>query len=154
MKKALFAALVLVVGCSIVLAADAKKVDVTYTAAQKKAIDAVEKQGGLVLRIAASSNGHRVDYHLQGKDLTDAGLGSLKSIPNLLDLNLAGTKITDAGLKQVGTITSLERLNLNNTKVTDAGLGSLKGLKNLTYLNLYGAEGVTDKGLDQFSRRS
>jgi len=148
MKKALFAALVMVVAASIVVAADAKKVDVDYTAAQKQAIAAIEKQGGLVLRVAASSNGHRVDYHLQGKDLTDAGLSHLSKVPNLLDLNLAGTKITDAGLKQIGAISSLERLNLNNTKVTDAGLGSLKGLKNLTYLNLYGAEGVTDKGLD------
>lgn len=147
MKKALFSLLVVALAANFLLAADANKVDVEYSAAQKQAIAAVEKQGGLVLRVSANAKNHRVDYHLQGKDLTDAGLANLKNVPGLIDLNVAGTKITDAGLKQIGAITTLERLNLNNTKVTDAGLANLKGLKNLNYLNLYGAEGVTDKGL-------
>jgi YHS domain-containing protein len=146
MKKALFTLLIVVLAANFLLAADAKE-DV-YSAAHKQAIAAVEKQGGLVLPISANAKNHRVDYHLQGKDLTDAGLANLKNVPGLIDLNVAGTKVTDAGLKQIGAITTLERLNLNNTKVTDAGLANLKGLKNLVYLNLYGAEGVTDKGLD------
>ena len=148
MKKASAAALlVLVVAVGLTIEADTKKAPAGYTAAQKQAIAAIEKQGGLVLRVAANSDAHRVDYHLQGQKLTDAGLASLKNVPNLIDLNLAGTKITDAGLKQVGSLATLQRLNLNNTKVTDAGLASLKGLTKLTYLNLYGSAGVTDKGL-------
>ncbi len=133
-------------GAAVALAAP--KVDVAYSEVQKQAIDAIEKQGGLVLRIAQSSDAHRVDYHLQGKGLTDAGLGQLKLVPGLVDLNLGSTQVTDAGLKAVGELAGLERLNLQGTKVTDAGLANIKGLAKLEYLNLYGCEAITDAGLE------
>lgn len=149
MNRALPILIVLAIASAGAFAEDFKKVEVKYTAAQKSAMDAIEKSGGLVMRLAQSSDAHRVDFHLQGTELTDAGLAQLKNVPNLIDLNLGGTKVTDAGLKTVGSIKSIQRLNLNNTKITDAGLASLKGLSNLSYLNLYGCEGVTNKGIGQ-----
>lgn len=123
-----------------------KKVNLTYSDAQKKAIAEIEKLGGIVLQISQDSAAHSVDFHLQGRDLTDASLDLLKQVPQIEQLNLAQTKITDAGLKTVAGLTDLRTLHLEYTRVTDAGLASLKTLGKLEYLNLVGNEGVTDAG--------
>lgn len=123
-----------------------KKVNLTYNDAQKKAIAEIEKLGGIVLQISQDSAAHSVDFHLQGRDLTDASLDLLKQVPQIEQLNLAQTKITDAGLKTVAGLADLRTLHLEYTKVTDAGLASLKALGKLEYLNLVGNEGVTDAG--------
>lgn len=111
------------------------------------AIAAIEKLGGTVRQIAQNSEDKEAAFHLSGKELTDADLGALKEIDNLIWLNLANTKITDDGLKHLADMKGLTRLHLEKTQVGDAGLAHLKGLEKLEYLNLYGTQ-VSDAGLD------
>jgi YHS domain-containing protein len=82
-----------------------------------------------------------------GRDFGDAELARLGSLGlNLRWLDLAGTGVTDAGLGFVEGMTNLVRLHLERTAITDAGLARLAALGQLEYLNLYGT-GVTDDAL-------
>lgn len=120
-------------------------------AAEKAAMKAVSKAGGLAMRIAASSIGSEVNLSLLGKKADNAKLDLAKDLSkSLVRLNLARTEVTDAGLATVKSFGELRWLNLSNTKVTDAGLDNLAGLSKLTYLNLYGTQ-VTDAGIAKLS---
>jgi len=88
--------------------------------------------------------------YLAGSEITDAGLGNLKSSKNLSILALSGTKITNKGLKHLQGLTALNHLDLDHTEVSDPGLAHLKYLKNLIALNLNGTK-VTDKGLEHLT---
>ena len=57
----------------------------------------------------------------------DAGLKSLKELPQLRVLHLDFTKVSDAGLKHLKELPQLRVLRLDFTKVSDAGLEHLKG---------------------------
>jgi hypothetical protein len=75
----------------------------------------------------------------------DAGLEHIKGLNQLEDLSLTGTNITDDGLKHLKGLNHLDRLLLSHTKITDAGLEHLKGLSQLKLLWLYDTQ-VTDEG--------
>jgi mono/diheme cytochrome c family protein len=115
---------------------------------EPKAIAALAKIGVEVHPIAMNVPWTEANFRLQGTNITDAALPSLKELPSLVDLNLASTRITDAGLNHVRSLTNLQTLHLELTGVTDAGLVHLKNLTRLSYLNLYGTK-VTDAGLEQ-----
>ena len=120
------------------------------TEAEAKAIEAIQKAGGSVRRIAQGDDRLEVDFHLGGSSLTNDSLKPLAQLKNVLDLHLGGTEIDDGALVIVGGLTALTRLHLEKTAVTDKALGQLKELANLEYLNLYGTA-VTDAGLKQLA---
>jgi hypothetical protein len=116
---------------------------------EKKAIEQIRQQGGLVLELAQNDNHLEVAYLETDGKFSDAYLAPLKDLSKrLVHLNLRGQPVTDAQLVYLKDLTGLTQLHLEKTKVTDKGLVSLKGLVNLEYLNLYGTE-VTDAGLAQ-----
>lgn len=140
-----FALLLVLVG-TVMAAESTEKKELTFTAPQQAAIDKIQAHGGLVLRVASSTDTLDVLFNLAGKPGTDAVIGNVKELPKVVKLNLAGTDITDKGLAEIAGLTELTNLHLERTKITDAGLAHLKGLAKLEYLNLYGTE-VTDAGL-------
>ena len=105
-------------------------------AADPAIIDAIKKNGGLVLPYPGKGEQWEVEFHLRGRELTDAGLAHLQGMANLEILDLPLTKITDAGLEQLKGMTSLVLMDIRLTQVTDAGLEHLKGLRNLKHLVL------------------
>lgn len=124
------------------------KAQPTSPDAQKVA--AIEKAGGRVAAIAQNDSRLEVDFHLQGASVSDAALGPVAGLKDVVHLNLGKTGITDAGLAQIKGMTTLTRLHLEQTKITDKGLAHLKGFTNLEYLNLYGTE-ITDRGLEEIA---
>lgn len=115
--------------------------------AETKAIAAIEKAGGLAMRVAANSTGTEVNLSLLGDKATNAQVELTSDLAgSLVRLNLSRTKIDDAALETIGGLSQLRWLNLARTQVTDAGLRHLTGLAKLEYLNLYGTK-ITDAGL-------
>jgi uncharacterized membrane protein/mono/diheme cytochrome c family protein len=85
---------------------------------------------------------------IAGTNFGDAELARLAPLAaNLRWLDLGGTRVSDAGLGQIAAMPNLVRLHLERTPITDAGLVRLAPLAELSYLNIYGTE-VTDKGLE------
>jgi len=119
--------------------------------AEQKAVAKLESMGMSIRPVAMNMNWREANLGLQGTNVTDAVLATLKDIPTLVHLNLRGTKITDAGLDSLKGLSNLLQLHLENTAITDAGLARLNRLTNLNYLNLYGTA-VTDSGLDQLKQ--
>jgi uncharacterized membrane protein len=75
-----------------------------------------------------------VDAELARTKVSDKGMQSLATFPNLRFLDLSGTAVTSTGLKELMKIEKLEVLNLTQTKVTRnaaAELQSKPGLKRL-----------------------
>ena len=110
--------------------------------AEKEAVAAIEKLGGLVRR----NQGQGSSVRLSTTKVGDAGLVHLKGLTRLQSLNLNDTKVSDAGLVNLKGLTRLRSLTLNNTKVSDAGLVHLKGMTQLQWLYLKNTN-VTDKGV-------
>lgn len=81
--------------------------------------------------------------------ITDAGLASLKGLPELERLRLEWTAVGDSGLDFAATCAKLNSLNLVGTKVTDAGLAKLVACKSLRKLYLW-KTGVTPDGIAKF----
>ena len=85
------------------------------SADDKDALAAIKKLGGAVRGVAQDTEALEIDFHLQGDDLTDAGLVHLSGLQNVVSLHLAGTQVTDAGLTQLKGLSSLRRLHLEKT---------------------------------------
>lgn len=81
--------------------------------------------------------------------ITDAGLVSLKGLPELERLRLEWTAIGDSGLDFAATCAKLGTLNLVGTKVTDASLAKLVACKQLRKLYTW-KTGVTPEGIAKF----
>ncbi len=113
---------------------------------QADAIATIKKLGGRVRSSQATPTDIGIEFHLRGRELTDADLGVVARAGNIVLLNLRGTKITNKGLATVGTLTKLRELHLEQTAIDDDGLRHLAALKRLKYLNLFGTK-VTDAGL-------
>ena len=63
--------------------------------------------------------------------VTDQGLESLSTLPNLKFLKVWGLSITDEGLATIGKMEKLEVLGLNDTRISDVGTVHLANLKRL-----------------------
>jgi hypothetical protein len=131
------------------------------------AVAAIEALGG---KVGFDENKRADAVLLEGRQVTDAALEHLKSLPQLRIVRLFRTSVgddgmatlkslksvislevtgplTDKGLEHIGAMTQLTSLNLPSTRhVTDAGLLHLKGLTNLEMLTLKRC-GITDAGL-------
>ena len=142
--------------------------------AEERAIDAIEKLGGLVYRepkqravVEVKVNGIKTwtdqkmnllkafpeltDISLEGTPITGKGLAPLSALPKLEWINLWETTIDDAGLTHLKNLKALQALPIGRTKITDVGLVHLKDLSNLSYLGLR-ETAVTDEGVKQLAR--
>jgi Leucine-rich repeat (LRR) protein len=89
---------------------------------------------------------HLEELYLDRTAVTDVGLRHLSAI-KVRHLSLADTRITDEGLETLASMPQLEVLNISGTQITDAGLRRLQEVKSLkeVYLTL---TPVTDTGMD------
>lgn len=93
---------------------------------------------------------HTISWlNLSRTAITDAGLASLKGLPELERLRLEWTAIGDSGLDFAATCAKLNSLNLVGTKVTDAGLAKLVACKSLRKLYVW-KTGITPDGIAKF----
>src|SRR5262245_38149009 len=112
----------LVVGCSgtppttgkVTLVLDARQQE-----EQDRALDEVQKRGGLVMR-EYNGDGIFIDFQNESK-IKDEDLEALRHIPKLDTLVLTGTSVTDAGLETLEGLTQLQGLYLGGDSITDAG---------------------------------
>ena len=59
-------------------------------------------------------------------NVTDAGLATIATWPNLVRLDLSRTAVTSAGVAQLAPLKKLEALNLSQTKVDADGLAAVR----------------------------
>ena len=101
--------------------------------------------GDAQLRELAAVSGDLTLLDLRHTAVTDAGLATLATMPNLRRLQLQETSTGDAGLTGIATLANLEVLNLYDTHVTDRGLAALAPLKKLKRLYVW-RTAATDGG--------
>jgi internalin A len=118
--------------------------------AEDRAVEAVKKLGGSIVRNTKAPGNPVTSVFLTKTKVTDAGLKELAALKRLLYLNLEKTSVTDAGLKQLTPLKELRTLYLAETKVTDAGLKELTAFTKLQNLGLGGTR-VTDAGVKQLA---
>ena len=120
---------------------------VKLPAPDARAIQAVERQGLSVVRLADGTNFVEVHATNAGAACTDRTLAFLQPLArHIVWLDLAGTGVTDAGLAILGEMPNLTRLHLDRTRAGDATAARSAALSQLEYLNLYGTQ-VSDAGL-------
>jgi len=78
-----------------------------------------------------------VDAELARTKITDAGLGTLATFPNLRVVDLAHTAVTSAGVPTLARLNRLQSLNLTATAVDDAGVALLRRKPTLKRLYLF-----------------
>jgi uncharacterized membrane protein len=78
-----------------------------------------------------------VDAELARTKVTDAGLKTLATFPNLRAVDLAHTAVTSAGVPILARLGRLESLNLTATVVDDAGVAALRRKRTLKRLYLF-----------------
>ena len=78
-----------------------------------------------------------VDAELARTKITDAGLKTLATFPNLRAVDLAHTAVTSAGVPALARLSHLESLNLTATAVDDAGVAPLRRKQTLKRLYLF-----------------
>jgi uncharacterized membrane protein len=101
-----------------------------------------DPQDGIILRTVSAPE--RCD---------DAVLRALKPIADLIvDAELARTKVTDDGMKTLGSFPNLRHVDLSYTGVTSRGLASLTNLAKLESLNLTSTS-VDDESVAPFRRK-
>jgi hypothetical protein len=76
----------------------------------------------------------------------DEDLEALEALTDLRYLHLNGSNVTDAGMVHLGNLRKLEHLLLTGTQITDAGLVHLHGLTNLKHVNVANTR-VTGQGV-------
>lgn len=81
-----------------------------------------------------------VDAELARTKVTDGGVRSLASWPNLRTLDLSRTAVTSQGVTALRSLEKLETLNLTGTLVDDAGIAQLRMMPKLRGLWFYGSK--------------
>jgi len=115
-------------------------------AADPKAIEALVKEGVIVIPVAQNNN-YLLANFVMAPNFSDSNIKLLLPLQKqLVWLKLGGTKITDASLPKLQGFSNLLQLDLNRTSVTDEGISSLKSLSKLQLLNLVGTR-VTATGV-------
>jgi mono/diheme cytochrome c family protein len=112
----------------------------------KKAVEAIQNAGLLVMPIALNKNLMEVSA-VNASDFGDKDISLLAPLSaQIVWLKLGNTKVSDVSLMQISRFKNLSKLHLEYTSITDAGLNVLKSLPYLEYINLVGTK-VTDAGL-------
>jgi hypothetical protein len=102
----------------------------------ERAVQAVERLGGKVVRDETAPGKPVTEVDLSGTAITDTELKELAALNRLQLLDLHNTGVTDLGLKELTELEQLQVLNLRGTRVTDVGLKELLKLKQLQWLDL------------------
>lgn len=104
---------------------------------------------GLV-HLSQASRLHTV--HIASKQLTDEGLTSLRSLPQLKWLGVSSApRLTNDTLRHIATLTQLHTLELAGLPgIDDDGLKQLDVLRQLIRFTLADSESITDRGLEPF----
>jgi uncharacterized membrane protein len=89
-----------------------------------------------------------VDAELARTKVTDEGMKTLGSFPNLRYIDLSNTAVTSRGLTSLANLTKLESLNLTATNVDDAGVLSFRHKKGLQHLYLFGTKATQPETSD------
>lgn len=78
-----------------------------------------------------------VDAELARTKVTDEGLKTLSTFPNIRSIDLAHTNVTSKGVPLLARLNHLETLNLTATPVDDAGVATLRHKPSLKHLYLF-----------------
>jgi hypothetical protein len=126
--------------------------------AEDKAVQAIEKLGGNVLRNEDDPGRPVVVVDLSGTDVTDNDLKALTPLASLVSLDLHGTRVTGSGLEALAHLKKLERLYLSDSAlddrdsgITDRGLKGVGKLRNLTILHLGGTH-ISNAGVKNLAQ--
>lgn len=89
--------------------------------------------------------------HLDGCQITDAGLARLAGVSTIQWLFLPGTQVTDSGIKHLAKLKQLKTLDLNGCEVSDESISHLESLRNLEKLRLRGTQ-ISPQGFLRLQR--
>jgi hypothetical protein len=103
--------------------------------------------GGAQVRLSDAGVAHLAplvnlkSLDLQGHEISDAGLESLRDLKKLQQLYVEGgeepnEQITDEGIDFIASLPNLERLTITRASATDSGIQRLSDLKKLKELYL------------------
>ena len=104
-------------------------------------------------KLAALFFGKKKLKHLSlhgSKGISDAGIASLRDLPELESLEFSETKITEAGLANLGQLNKLNELGLDGADITGDGFGRFRGFFKLKSLSV-GKTRLTKVGIDNIS---
>src|SRR5205807_2374809 len=97
--------------------------------AEDRAVQAVEKLGGKIIRDDKAPGKHVIAVDLRETHVTSGELKELAALKQLQSLDLRFTQVTDAGLTEVAALQQLRTLYLIQTPVTDTGVVKLAALQ-------------------------
>jgi uncharacterized protein YjbI with pentapeptide repeats len=117
---------------------------------QDKIASRVEALGGKVDRDSAQPGNPVTAVYLGGKNVTDADLKEIGTLPQLKAIFLTKTKISDAGVEPLFALVELEELNFENTDIGDATLKNVARLPKLKRLSLQDTK-ISDAGLAELA---
>ncbi len=87
-----------------------------------------------------------VEVELARTRVTDAGLATLATFPNLRAIDLTRTKVTSVGVKALVPLAKLEALNLTDTSVDATAQDTLRTLPSLRRIWLFGTAASPAEG--------
>lgn len=120
----------------------------------QEAVDALVRQGAVILTKADSGGAKVVEVKLLGKKFDNSVLEQLQLFPDLETLRCLDTRLDDAFVKQLDKFPRLRVLGFFNAAITDAGLAALASSKvggELRQL-LLGRTKITDLGLKSIAK--
>ncbi len=105
-----------------------------------RTVSAPERCNDEVLRALKPIADLIVDAELARTNVSDEGMKTLASFPNLRHVDLSYTAVTSRGLAPLATLAKLESLNLTATTVDDQGVMPFRHKKGLQHLYLFGTK--------------
>jgi hypothetical protein len=85
-------------------------------AAEERAVQAIERLGGKVLRDEKAPGKPVIAVFLNTPAMTDAGLEVLGELKQLRELDLTGSRVTASGLKELAGLQQLQTLHIDETQ--------------------------------------
>ena len=113
-----------------------------------RTVSAPERCDDAVLRALKPIADLIVDAELARTKVTDDGMRTLGSFPNLRHVDLSNTGVTSQGLASLTNLAKLESLNLTSTAVDDPGVAPLRRKKGLLHLYLFGTKCTQPESTD------
>ncbi len=143
-KKTILAAATALMAAGIWTARGAGTPQASVVQAQASVVQAIEAQGGYVVR---DSDGNIVEVSLARTWATDNDIERIVEIKGLKRLDLSFTYVSDRGVERLQQLQQLEDLTLDTAEfITDAAVSYLRANRGLRRLNLRGTD-VTDISL-------
>ncbi len=120
----------------------------------QQAVDALVRQGAMILTKADSGGAKVVEVKLLGKKFDNGAMEHLRFFPALETLRCIDAQVDDTFVKQLEKFPRLRVLGFFNAPITDAGLAALADSKLSGELRqlLLGRTRITDLGLKSIAR--